>query len=118
MFVWAALFIPSAKAKLAWASLGCTRKVARPTDVCLEKMHAGVGCVPGFDDDVVEFVAQELVDDALILAIDFEEVGQRANSGHAVGVLLVGIGLEDVADRVGGIAVLFNKSFKRVAGGR
>ena len=30
VLVWAALFMPSAKAKLAWASLGWTRKVARP----------------------------------------------------------------------------------------
>ena len=50
-------------------------------DVGLEQAHAGVGGVPGFDDDVVELVAEELVDDALVLAVDFEEVGERADGG-------------------------------------
>ncbi len=67
------------------------------------------------DDDVVELVAEELVDDALVLAVDFEEVGERADGGHAVGVLLVGVGLEDVADGVGGVAVLLDEGFERVA---
>ncbi len=67
------------------------------------------------DDDVVELVAKELVDDALVLAVDFEEVGERAYGSHAVGVLLVGVGLEDVANRVGGVAVLADEGFERVA---
>ena len=32
-----------------------------------------------FDDDVVELVAEELVDDGLVLGVDFEEVGERAD---------------------------------------
>ena len=84
-------------------------------DVGLEEMHAGVGGVPGFDDDVVELVAEELVDDALVLAVDFEEVGEGAYGGHAVGVLLVGVGLEDVANGVGGVAVFFDEGFEGVA---
>ena len=83
--------------------------------VGLEQMHAGVGGIPALDDDVVQLVAQELVDDALVLAIDFEEVGERAYGSHAVGVLLVGVGLEDVADRVGRVAVLADEGFERVA---
>ena len=66
------------------------------------------------DDDVVEFVAEELVDYALVLAVDFEEVSEGAYGGHAVGVLLVGVGLEDVADGVGGVAVLLDKGFEGV----
>ena len=89
--------------------------MARPADVGLEQVHAGVGGVPGFDDDVVELVAEELVDDALVLAIDFEEVGERADGGHAVGVLLVGVGLEDIADGLGGVAVLADEGFERAA---
>ena len=53
-------------------------------DVGLEQVHAGVGGVPALDDDVVQLVAKELIDDALVLAVDFEEVGERADGGHAV----------------------------------
>src|ERR1700722_7578273 len=78
-------------------------------------MHAGVGGIPGFDDDVVEFVAEELVNDALVLAVNLEEVGQRAYGGHSVGVLLVGAGLENVANGVSGVAVLADEGFEGVA---
>ena len=37
------------------------------------------GGVPAFDDDVVELVAEELVDDVFVLAVDFEEVGEGAD---------------------------------------
>ena len=38
-------------------------------DVALQQAHAFVGGVPAFDDDVVELVAQVLVDDAFVLAV-------------------------------------------------
>ena len=68
-----------------------------------------------FDDDVVEFVTEELVDNTLVFTVDFEEVGEGANSGHAVGVVLVGVSLEDVADGVGGVAVLSDQGFEGAA---
>ena len=51
-------------------------------DVGLEQAHAFVGGVPALDDDVVELVAEELVDDVLVLALDFEEVGEGADGGE------------------------------------
>jgi len=84
-------------------------------DVAAQQTEALVGGVPGFDNDVIEFVAKEFVDDTLVFAVDFEEVGQRAYGGHSVGVLFVGVGLEDVADGVGGVAVFFDERFEGVA---
>src|SRR5260370_3087415 len=84
-------------------------------DVGLEQLHAGIGCVPRLYDDVVELISEELIDYALVLAADLEEVGECAYRGHAIGVLLVGLRLEDVADGVGGVAVLFDERFERAA---
>ena len=95
--------------------VGVDEEGGAAADVGLQEVHACVGGVPGFDDDVVELVAEELVDDAFVLAVDFEEVGERADSRHTVGVLFVGIGLEDVADGIGGVAVLVNERFERAA---
>ena len=47
-------------------------------DVGGEQTDARVGGVPALDDDVVQLVAQELIDDGLVLAVDFEEVGEGA----------------------------------------
>ena len=86
-------------------------------DVGLEQAHAFVGGVPAFDDDVVELVAQVLVDDAFVLAFDFEEVGERADGGEAgaAGAGGMAVGAEEFADGVGGVAVLADEAFERVA---
>ena len=101
--------------KVGLCVVGVDEEGGAAGDVGLQEMHACVGGVPALDDDVVELVAEELVDDALVLAVDFEEVGEGADGGHAVGVLLVGVGLEDVADGVGGVAVLADEGFERAA---
>ena len=47
-------------------------------DVGGEQTDARVGRVPALDDDVVQLVAQELIDNGLVLAVDFKEVGEGA----------------------------------------
>ncbi len=82
-------------------------------DVALEQAHAFVGRVPALDDDVVELVAQILVYDAFVLAVDFEEVSERADGGEASATSLsVAIGAEELAHRVGGVAVLADEAFE------
>jgi hypothetical protein len=76
-------------------------------DVGGEEADAGVGCVPAFDDDEVELVAEELIDDGLILAVDFEEVGEGTDGGEAG---LAGAGDEEVAHSVSGVAVLTDEA--------
>ena len=72
--------------------------------------QAFVGCVPGFDDDVVEFVAQEIFDHALVAWFDFEEVGEHAYRREAG---LHHAGLEQAADGFGGVSVLGDDGFER-----
>ena len=87
MLVWAALCILG-EGEVGLGIVGMDEEGGAAADVGLEEVHAGVGGVPGLHDDVVELVAEELIDYALVFAVDFEEVGQRAYGGHAVGVLL------------------------------
>ena len=71
--------------------------------VGFEEADAFVGGVPGADDDVVEFVAEELVDGLGVGFVDFEEVGQGAE-GLRGGAGLLGAfaaGGEELFDGVG-----------------
>ncbi len=56
-------------------------------DVGFEEADAFVGGVPGFDDDVVELFAEELVDDGAVRVVDLEEVGEGAEGGRWSGFL-------------------------------
>ena len=85
------------------------------SDVGLKEVHSGVSGVPGFDDDVVEFIAEEFVHDVFVLAVHFEEVREGAYRRHAIGIFLVGVCLEEIADGVGGVAVLADEGFERAA---
>ena len=53
-------------------------KGCAPGDIGLEQVHAGIGCIPALDHDIVQLVAQKLIDHALVLSLDFEEVRQRS----------------------------------------
>jgi hypothetical protein len=41
----------------------------------LEQPHTLFGSAPAFDDYIIKFLAQKLVDYGLIFRIDFEEIG-------------------------------------------
>jgi hypothetical protein len=58
---------------------GMDQKCGAAIDVATEQAQAFVGGIPGFDDDVVEFVAEKVFDHALVLRFDFEEVGEHAD---------------------------------------
>ena len=53
-----------------------------PGDIFLKQTKTFTGGVPAFDDNEVEFVAEELVDDIFILAIDIEKVREGAKGGE------------------------------------
>src|SRR6185437_3000474 len=65
--------------------------------------------------DVVEFIAKKLVDNIFVLAIDFEKVCQRAHRSGAVETRIAGVVLEDIANRIGRVAMLANQCLKRAA---
>src|SRR5271170_8302713 len=48
-------------------------------DIGLQQAHAFICRVPAFHHDVVKFIAQEFVDHALILAVNFEKIGECAD---------------------------------------
>ena len=48
-----------------------------------QKPKALVGSVPRLHYDVVQLVAQEIVDYMLVAIIDFEEIGQHPDGSHA-----------------------------------
>src|SRR6185437_10032422 len=81
-------------------------------DSGLKQAHALVSSVPAFYDDVVQLVAQKFVDDVLILSIYVEEVGQSAHWRKAAAE---GVGLEELADSIGRVAVLADESVERIA---
>ena len=61
---------------------------------------------------MIQFVAQELVDDGLVFAVDFEKSarvprGAMPLTGHGLA-----IGAEEVAYGVGGVAVLADEGFQ------
>ena len=84
-------------------------------DVGGEQTDARVGGVPALDDDVVQLVAQELIDDGLVLAVDFEEVGEGPDGRERVGCGAGGVGLEDVLHGIGGVAVLADEALDGAA---
>ena len=47
-----------------------------------EQSNTFIGCIPAFDDHIVQLFATELVDDGAELAIDLEEVSERAEGGE------------------------------------
>ena len=56
-----------------------------PTDFLAEKSDARAGVVVGFDDDVFELVAEELLDSGLVLFGNFGVVGENADSMEVAG---------------------------------
>jgi len=76
---------------------------------------AFVRCVPTLNDDVVQLIAQELVDNVFVLALDFEEVCQCAYRSSPPPSELERKSLRTVSvDR----AVLADEAFERVAAAR
>ena len=52
-------------------------------DIAAQQAQAFVGGIPRLHDDVVQLVAQEVVDHMLVAIFDFEEVGQHADAARA-----------------------------------
>ena len=69
-----------------------------------------VGGVPGFDDDVVQFVAQEVFDHAFVARFDFEEIGEHAHGREAS---VHDARLKQAADGFGRVPVLGDDGFER-----
>ncbi len=79
-------------------------------NVAAQQAQAFVGRIPRLHDNVVQFVAQEVVDHVLIAAFDFKEIGEHADGSAAA---LQPTRSEELADRLGGIAVLGDDAFER-----
>jgi len=75
-----------------------------------QQAHAFVGRVPGLHHDVVQFVAKEVFNDALVMRIDLEEVRENADGRMAA---LKSTRLEDATDGLGGIPMLGDDGFER-----
>src|SRR6185437_8193846 len=54
-----------------------------PRNVGVKHAHALIGRIPTLHHDVVQLIAQKLVDDALILSLDLEEVRERSHRRNA-----------------------------------
>src|SRR5271170_7593384 len=52
-------------------------------NIGLEQTHAFIRRIPALHDDIVELIAQEFVDHALILTVNFEEIGECADGRKA-----------------------------------
>jgi hypothetical protein len=75
------------------------------------RMKENLACgVPGFDDNVVEFVAQKVLDDALEAGFDFEKIGEHADGREAA---LHHSRLKEATNRFGGVSMLRDHRFER-----
>ena len=57
------------------------KKRGASIDVSAEHAQALIGGVPRLDDDVVQFVTQEIFHDPLIARLDFQKIRQHAHRG-------------------------------------
>ncbi len=82
--------------------------------VGLQQVHACVRGIPALHHDIIQLVAQKLIDHALVLAVDFQKVRQGSHRGN---VTRLGrrTGLEDVPYRLRRIAVVANQPFEGIA---
>ena len=53
-------------------------------NVGLQKPHALVSGVPGFDDDIVQLVAQKFLHHTFITGFNFKKVGEHARRREAL----------------------------------
>ena len=67
-------------------------------NVGAQHAQALVGCVPRLHDDIVEFVAQEIFDHALVPRLDFQEISEHAHRSQAA---LHDAGLKQAANGLG-----------------
>src|ERR1039458_7652665 len=78
--------------------------------VAAQKTKALVSGVTRFHDDVVQLVAQEVIDYMLVAVVHFEKIGQHADWRHAARHRPR---LEKPSNRLGGITVLGDDGFER-----
>src|ERR1700756_2316473 len=71
-------------------------------DVAAQQTQAFVGGIPGFHHNVVELIAQEVFDHALMLGFHLEEVSEYAGGSESTLELS---GLEEAANGFGGVTV-------------
>ena len=81
-----------------------------PIHVAPQQAQAFVGSVPRLHHDVVQFIAQEVFDHALVLRLDLEEVGQHARRSEST---LQRSRLEQPPHRLGRVSMLGDDRFER-----
>ncbi len=72
--------------------------------------QAFVGGIPGFHDDIVQFIAQEVFDHSFIARLHFEEVREHAH-GRKASVHYAR--LKQAANGFGGVSMLGDDGFER-----
>ncbi len=98
--------------KLRLRILGMNEEGGAAIDVGTQQAQAFVSGIPRLNDNEVQFVAQEIVDHVLIAVLNFKEVGKNA---HGRAPALQGSRSEELANRVGGIAVIGDDGFERAS---
>ncbi len=102
----------SGKRELGLGIVGMNQKRSPPIDIALQQAHAFMRGIPALDHDVVQLIAQKRINHGFVFAADFKKVRQRAHRSQAAAQ---GIRLQQLAHRVGGIAVLADERLQRVA---
>src|SRR5207302_9635870 len=90
--------------------LGMNEESSAAINIGPQHAQTLVGSVPGFDDNVVQFIAQEVFHDPLVARLDFKEIREHAYWSQAA---LHYSGLEKPADGFGRISVLRDHCFQR-----
>src|ERR1700692_750825 len=96
--------------KLGLRIFGMDEESCSAVDVGTQQAQAFVGGVPRFDHDVIEFVAEEVFDDALVARLNLEEIGKH--SGGSIAALQASR-LKQAAHCLGRVPVLGDNRFER-----
>src|SRR5271167_3201177 len=86
------------------------QKSSAAIDVAAQQAEAFVGSVPGFDHDVIQFVAQEVFHHALEARLNLEKIGEHSDRREAA---LHHSRLEQATHGFGRVTVLSDNRFER-----
>src|SRR6185437_4976179 len=92
-----------------------------PADFFAQQGDAGAGMIEGFDDDVFELFAQELLDGAFVLFLYLGVIGQKSGGAKAARFGFAA-GMKELLHGIGGVGAiakdLINRSMARAGGGK
>src|SRR5262249_28196663 len=96
--------------ELCLCVFGMNQECRAPVDISPQHPEAFISGVPGFNDDVVEFIPQEVFHHPLITWLNFQKIRQHSDRCESA---LHHSRLKELAYRFGGVTMLGDDCFER-----